>query len=42
MNDWAALPLVVLCFVLAGIVIMTVILGGFTLFNKLGRKLRLR
>src|SRR2546421_282530 len=42
MNDWLALPLVVLCFVLAGIVIMSLILGGFTLFNRLRRPLRLR
>jgi hypothetical protein len=43
MNDWLALPLVVICFVLVGVLLMAIILGGYTIFHKIGQKLpRLR
>ncbi len=39
MNDWIALPLVVIVFLICGVFVISVIVGGFAVFQHLGRKL---
>ena len=38
-NEWLAIPLVVLCFVLVGAFLISLVLGGWTLFHWLGQKM---
>ena len=38
-NEWLAIPLVVLCFVVVGVFLMSLVLGTWTIFHWLGQKL---
>jgi hypothetical protein len=38
-NEWLAIPLVVLCFVVVGVFLIILVLGTSTLFHWVGRTL---
>jgi hypothetical protein len=38
-NEWLAIPLVVLCFVVVGVFLVSLVLGSWTLFHWVGQKL---
>ena len=38
-NEWVAIPLVVLVFVVVGVFLISLVLGSWTLFHWLGQKL---
>jgi len=38
-NEWVAIPLVVLVFVVIGVFLISLVLGTWTLFHWLGQKL---
>ena len=38
-NEWLAIPLVVVIFVVVGVFLISLVLGSWTLFHWLGQKL---
>ncbi len=38
-NEWVAIPLVVLVFVVIGVFLISIVLGTWTLFHWVGQKL---
>ena len=41
-NEWLAIPLVVICFVVVGVFLISFVLGTWTLFQWVGQKLARR